>query len=150
MPSKNRSRRLLPELIELESVLRDLQLSRSSLTDLALLVGTDFNEGIPGIGPKKALSLVRKYGSMEAMPSEILAKAPANLREVRRIFLEPDVTDDYQLTYRRPDGEGMLGFLCQERGFSRERVRRVIRRLDAVRLPGHSSLANWMHGSNLS
>lgn len=150
MPSKNRSRRLLPELIELESVLRDLQLSRNSLIDLAVLVGTDFNEGIRGVGPKKALGLMKKYGSITAIPSEILAEAPPNLTRVRRIFLKPEVTDEYRLTYQRPDEEGMLGFLCQERGFSRERVRNVVRRLDAARMRDQSSLASWMSGSNPS
>ena len=147
MPSKNKSRRLLPEVIELESVLRDLGLSRSSLTDLAMLVGTDFNEGVRDIGPKKALGLMRKYGSIEAMPSDILAKAPANLREVRKIFLEPEVTGEYRLTHQRPNGEGMEEFLCQERGFSRERVRSVIRRLDAARMRDQSSLASWITDS---
>ena len=41
------------------------------LIDLAMLVETDFNEGIQGIGPKKALKLVRDFGSIENMPAEI-------------------------------------------------------------------------------
>ncbi|HYA22206.1 MAG TPA: flap structure-specific endonuclease, partial [Thermoproteota archaeon] len=137
-------RRLLPELIELRSVLEDLQLSRGSLVDLAMLVGTDFNEGVRGIGPKKALALVRRYGSIEAMPKDILAKAPPNLEQVREIFLRPDITDEYGLTFRRPDGEGLLGFLCRDRGFSPDRVRDAIKRLDAAERGSQSSLAAWM------
>ena len=147
LPSKGRSRPLLPELIELESVLQDLQLSRSSLIDLAILIGTDFNEGVRGIGPKRALGLVRKYGSIEAMPNEVLTRVPANFGEVRRIFSDPQVTGEYRLTYRRPDEEGLLEFLCQERGFLRERVRDVVKRIDAASLRDQSSLASWMSGS---
>ena len=144
LPSKGRSRRLLPELIELRSVLEDLQLSRSSLIDLAVLVGTDFNEGVRGIGPKKALSLMRRYGSIEAMPSDILDKVTASLKQVRKIFLEPEVTDEYGLSFRRPDEEGLLEFLCRDRGFSRERVQAIVKRINAANLRDQSSLASWM------
>jgi flap endonuclease-1 len=146
LPSKGRSRRLLPELIELRSVLEDLQLSRSSLIDLAVLVGTDFNEGVRGIGPKKALTLVRRYGSIEAMPGDVLAKVTANLEQVRKTFLEPEVTDEYGLTFRRPDEEGLLEFLCRDRGFSPEKVRAVVKRINAASLRDQSSLATWMSG----
>lgn len=147
LPSKRISRPLLPELIELGSVLEDLQLSRSSLIDLAILVGTDFNEGVRGIGPKKALGLVRKYGSMEAMPNEVLVEVAADLGEVRRIFLEPEVTDEYSLAFRRPDEQGLLEFLCQERGFSREKVQGVVKRINAAHSRDQSSLASWMSES---
>jgi flap endonuclease-1 len=144
LPSKGRSRRLLPELIELRLTLEALQLSRNSLIDLAVLVGTDFNEGIRGIGPKKALSLVRRYGSIEAMPSDILEKVTADLEQVRKIFLEPEVTNEYGLSFRRPDEEGLLKFLCRDRGFSPERVRAVVKRINAANLRDQSSLAVWM------
>jgi flap endonuclease-1 len=144
LPSRERSRRLLPELIELRSVLEGLQLSRNSLIDLAVLVGTDFNEGIRGIGPKKALSLVRRYGSIEAMPSDILEKVTADLEQVRRIFLEPEVTNEYGLSSRRPDEGGLLEFLCRDRGFSPERVQAVVKRINAANLRDQSSLAAWM------
>ena len=146
LPSKRRSRRLLPELIELKSVLEDLNLSRSSLVDLAVLVGTDFNEGIRGIGPKKALGLMREYGSIEAMPKHILDKVPSDLAQVRKIFLTPEVTDEYRLTFGRPDERGLLEFLCHDRGFSQDRVQAVIKRLSAAGSGGQSSLAAWVHG----
>ena len=42
-----------------------LGISREQLIDIAILVGTDYNEKMPGIGPKTALKLVKQYGSLE-------------------------------------------------------------------------------------
>jgi len=58
-----------PEIIEYEKVLNTLEIDSDQLICLAILVGTDFNPGgVRGIGPKKALALVKakKY------PVEIL------------------------------------------------------------------------------
>src|SRR5262249_28454850 len=51
LPSRGTFRPIEPELIDLERLLAALQITRPQLIDLALLVGTDFNEGIKGIGP---------------------------------------------------------------------------------------------------
>jgi len=56
LPSKGISRPLKPELIVLEEFLSEIGLTREQLIDLAILIGTDFNDGIKGIGPKTALS----------------------------------------------------------------------------------------------
>ena len=94
------------------------------MIDLALLVGTDFNEGVKGIGPKKALKLVQQYGRIEAMPREIRDSIgeTALLDDVRRIYMRPDVTDDFAVTAFDPDLDGIVHFLCDEREFGRDRV----------------------------
>ncbi|MCD6240643.1 flap endonuclease-1, partial [Candidatus Bathyarchaeota archaeon] len=62
LPSKGTFRPLYPELIELNEFLSKHGISHEQLVDLAILIGTDFNEGIKGIGPKKALKLIKTYG----------------------------------------------------------------------------------------
>ena len=62
LPAQRRSRPLVPELIKLSENLTLLGITREQLVDVAILVGTDFNQGIKGIGPKRALKLVRDYG----------------------------------------------------------------------------------------
>jgi hypothetical protein len=52
--------RIVPEVIEQESLLRAWGVTREQMVDLALLVGTDFNEGIKGIRPKTAPSRCRR------------------------------------------------------------------------------------------
>jgi flap endonuclease-1 len=91
------------------------------LVDLGLLVGTDFNEGVKGIGPKKALALVRKHGDLEAIVSAEGLEL-GDFQEVRKIFLEPLVTEEYRMEWREPDVQGVKSFLCREFDFSEERV----------------------------
>src|SRR5687767_3138806 len=52
LPSKGTFKPIVPETIELERLLHGWGITREGLVDLALLVGTDFNDGIKGIGPK--------------------------------------------------------------------------------------------------
>src|SRR5215510_15478296 len=75
LPSKASFRPLTPELIDSAGMLENYGITRAQLIDLAILVGTDFNDGIKGIGPKKALKLVQAFGSIENMPADIRAAA---------------------------------------------------------------------------
>ena len=71
LPSQGTFRPIVPETIVLERLLDGWGIDREGLVDLAILVGTDFNDGIKGIGPKKALELVQAHGRIEHMPDEI-------------------------------------------------------------------------------
>ena len=128
LPSKASFRPLTPELIDSSRMLEHYGINRAQLVDLAILVGTDFNDGIKGIGPKKALKLVRDFGSIENMPTEIRDIAGAEVSEIRDIFLHPEVTDNYSVTFASPDREGIIRFLCDEREFSKERVTAALER----------------------
>ena len=109
-------------------MLDQLGISRAQLVDLAILVGTDFNTGVKGIGPRKALELVQTHGAIELMPESIRTALDAPVAEIRRIYLEPAVTSDYSIEQRPPDHDGILRFLCDEREFSRERISAALER----------------------
>jgi flap endonuclease-1 len=144
LPSKGRARKLEPEIIELEDLLQGIGVTREQLIDLSILIGTDFNRGVRGIGPKTALKLIKSHGSIEGLPPEIVAKLPPDVDAIRRIYLEPDVTDKYSLEEGGLDKEGLYGFLCGERSFSRDRVETMVKRMRRAR--GQSSLSRWMEG----
>jgi len=128
LPSKGAFRPITPELIDLAAWLGTLGITREQLIDLALLVGTDFNAGIKGVGPKKALQLVRAHGRIEEMPAHIRDGLLPIAGEVRRLYMSPDVTDDFDLTPARPDIGGVVRFLCDERAFGRQRVEAALER----------------------
>ena len=136
LPSKGTFRPLEPEMLDLEAQLTRWAISRESLIDLALLVGTDFNAGVRGIGPKKALALVQRHERIEDMPAEI-QDAVGDVGAIRALYLQPNVTDDYRIEFTEPDRDGIIRFLCEERQFGRERVTAALGR--AFSDPNHPS-----------
>jgi len=145
LPSKGISRQLKPELIELSTFLIYRGINHEQLVDLAIMIGTDFNEGIKGIGPKTALKLIKRYGSLEGLPDELRAKTPRDLETLRNIFLRPEVTSQYSTLQQPVDDKGLLAFLCDERGFSKERVEVALKRLKQIsKRSRESDLGRWI------
>jgi flap endonuclease-1 len=128
IPRKNVYVEVVPEVIKLDQVLKELEVTREQLIDVAMLVGTDFNpDGVKGIGPKTALRLIKKHGSVEEAVTELEdAEFPAEPKRIRDIFLNPKVTDNYKLEWKAPNIDGVVEFLCRERDFSEDRVRKAL------------------------
>jgi flap endonuclease-1 len=145
LPGKDFYIAVTPEVIKLDKTLKELGLDRSQLVDIGILVGTDYNEGIKGIGPKKSLELVKKYGSIEKiMETEIGRKFEVDPAEVKKIFLEPDVSDDYELKGGEPNPEGIKSFLCDEHDFSEARVQAGIEKMvKGKTVRDQTSLEKW-------
>lgn len=129
LPSKQVARKLEPELIELGRVLAALGISRRQLVEIAVLSGTDFNRGVRGIGPRRAYKLIKTYGSLDRLPSDMRKALPENYPEVVELFLNPPVREDYSIEFREPDEEGLYRFLVEENSFSRKRAELVAERL---------------------
>jgi flap endonuclease-1 len=131
LPRKNVYIKIEPELLELEKVEKELSLTRGQLIDLGILVGTDYNpDGIKGIGPKTALKLIKEHGSIEAaLPHIKNPDFPHPVDEIKELFLNPRVTDDFILEWNKPDVAGMVGFLCAEHNFSQKRVLTAIEKM---------------------
>ena len=145
LPSKGTSRPLIPEIIELEQLLKALEISREQLIDLAILVGTDFNQGIKGVGPKTALKLIKKYGTLKNLPPEYQEQLPAETQDIRNLFLNPPVTDDFDLNFKGLNENGLRQFLCAERGFSPDRVDLAVKRMRGFYSQEKSSLTSWLN-----
>jgi flap endonuclease-1 len=132
-----------PEEIGLEPTLKSLGVTREQLVDMALLIGTDFNEGVKGIGPKKALNLIKKHGSLEPALAE-LGMDIESKDEVRRIFLEPSVLPAVTTEFRDPDADGIRAMLCDEFAFSRDRIDQALTKFaDARSTQKQRSLDSW-------
>ena len=138
---------VVPEIIELDQVLKELNITREQLIDVGILVGTDFNpEGVKGIGPKTALKLIKQHGNLEKLlPTLKEAEFPVEPQRIREIFLNPKVTDNYKLTWKEPDIEGVVNFLCRERDFSEKRVRKALKKMtEGLRkAKGKVTLETW-------
>lgn len=142
-----------PEEVRLEESLEHAGLSRELLVDAALLVGTDFNPGIKGIGPKKAIAMVQKNGGLEPL-LERLAADPASAQTaaeraiveqhealmdrdtIRGIFLRPETTRDVDLTPGRVDAATVKRIMVEAHSFSPERVEAALKRFGAAQEAG--------------
>jgi flap endonuclease-1 len=122
LPSQGTFRPITPELVDLHRMLDALEITRPQLIDLALLVGTDFHAGIKGVGPKKALALVKRHRAIEQMPAPIRDAFGSELERLRQLYIDADVRDDYDLATRRCDVDGIVRFMCDEHAFKRDRV----------------------------
>ncbi len=120
------------ELVQLRDLEEQQGISRAELIDLAILIGTDFNPGIKGIGAKRALKLIQKQRSIERLQAEGEIEPIEQYELVRAIFLHPEVNESYALTWRTPDAEKVKAFLCDEHDFSEERIQKVLEKLVAT------------------
>ncbi len=112
-----------PERIVLSCLLDRLEITREQLIEIGILVGTDFNPGIRGIGSKTAFKIVRN----STFESTIAEKQPDfDPGPIQEFFRNPPVTDEYSLAWRAPDVEGVVEMLCGRYDFSEDRVRSAL------------------------
>jgi flap endonuclease-1 len=129
---------VMPELIDLEQNLKRLGISRGQLVDIAILMGTDFNEGVKGIGPKSGVKLIKQSGSLERVLAELNIEKKflipeeiiSNYQQIREIFLNPQVTDVRELVWKKVDRKKVEKLLCEEHQFSFSRVDNVLKKYE--------------------
>jgi flap endonuclease-1 len=147
LPGKNVYIEVVPEIVELEQVLKECGINHEQLIDIGILIGTDFNpDGVKGLGPKTALKLIKEHGSLEnALLHLATAEFPVDPQKIREIFLNPKVTDNYKIEWREPDIEGVVNFICRERDFSEDRVRKALEKMQKgiTKLRGKTTLEKW-------
>lgn len=145
LPRRDAYVEIQPKLVELGTVLKGLSLSREQLVDVGILIGTDFNpDGVKGIGPKTAVKLIQENQNLE----NVMAKNPeiriSNLSNIRQVFLKPAVTENYSLKWSEPKVEEIVSFLCGERDFSEDRVRKALNKMSSnARPPKKDTLESY-------
>ena len=147
LPNKGVYVDVVPELVDLEKVLKECGITHEQLIDIGILIGTDFNpNGIKGLGPKTALKLIKQHGTLEkSLPHIKNAVFPHPPESIRDIFLHPNIRDDYELEWKAPDVEGIVNFLVREKDFTEERVRKALERMQqgAAKQKGKTTLEKW-------
>uniref|UniRef100_H3CB72 Flap endonuclease 1 n=1 Tax=Tetraodon nigroviridis TaxID=99883 RepID=H3CB72_TETNG len=111
-------------------ILQEIGLTNEQFIDLCILLGCDYCGTIKGIGPKRAIDLIKQHGCIE----EILENIDSNkhpspedwlYKEARGLFLNPEVVDcsTVELKWSQPDEDGLIQFMCNEKQFSEDRIR---------------------------
>jgi flap endonuclease-1 len=131
LPGKDVYISVEPEMVSFEDTLKALGLSQKQLIWLGILLGTDFNEGIKGVGPKTALKIASASKSIEEVEKQVEEKFKvgfeSNIREVEDLFLHPEVSEveksQLSAMFEAPyDRDGVIKFMCTEHGFSNDRI----------------------------
>ena len=146
VPGKQLYRDVKTEIIESGEFLDALGIDRQQLVDVCILMGTDFNAGIHGIGPKKGLKLIKDHGDIESVLAHIGQEIP-EYQQVRDIFLHGSYSDDYSVKPGSIDNNAVVEYMTGH-DFSESRVRSALDRIDASRKANkakrqQSSLDAW-------
>ncbi|KAI9742107.1 MAG: Elongation of fatty acids protein 2 [Cirrosporium novae-zelandiae] len=121
--------------IFLDKVLEGFDMDQKQFIDLCILLGCDYLDPIPKVGPNTAYKLIKEHGSLEKIV-EYIQNDPKKkysipedwpYEQARELFLNPDVRDasdpacDFK--WEAPDVDGLVKYLVQEKGFNEDRVR---------------------------
>ncbi len=141
LPKKNIYVNVEPERIVLSETLSALGLSREQLVWVGIMLGTDFNEGIKGIGPVTALKLAKQSKSLDDVVKKATEKTglefDTDVHAVEALFMNPEVEKPNGIpAYSMPEKEELLKFLCEEHDFGRERIEKFVEKLAEKRSKG--------------
>ena len=128
-----------PEIIELENVLNFLEINLDQLICLGILVGTDYNpKGVPGIGQKKALQIVKKYKqpilifkSVEEQIMNLSEEDRFDWKEIFELFHKPNVNTSF-FKFEKINEKKIRQILVNEHDFSDDRVQKQLERLREI------------------
>jgi flap endonuclease-1 len=86
-------------IIDLESILKNFNVTYDQFIDICIMCGCDYCENIPRVGNKSAFNLIKKYGSIEqVLPNlrNIPEDYEQKYKDSRRLFKEYQGTLDMQ------------------------------------------------------
>ena len=137
VPRQNRYVTVYPEIIHLKETLETHGISREQLVLIGLMEGTDFNEGVKGVGPKTGLKIVKEHDTLEKVKEHIKEKYDYEFEErigdVYRFFLEPPVEKEVgELKWGEADPEKVKELLVEKHDFSGERVSGPLERMSGI------------------
>jgi flap endonuclease-1 len=146
VPGRDQYKDVKTEIIDSKEFLETLNITREQLVDMCILIGTDFNPGVLGIGPKKGLKLIKDHGDLEGAMKHMSIEIPS-YQEIRDIFLHSTYTDCYSTSPSEIRREEVIEML-EGYDFSRERIENTLERIDASRKNTRSkrsqrSLDSW-------
>lgn len=121
-----------PELIELQRVLNSLQINHEQLICLGILCGTDYNPGgVKGIGPKKALDIVRTKKAPALIFKQFQDKLDFDWQEIFQLFKKPDVKPA-EIKFPKLDKERVKKILL-DHDFSEQRIDSALEKLEKAK-----------------
>ena len=148
-------REVFPQIIKLNEVLKELELSPEQLICLGILCGTDYNVGgVKGFGPKKSLKLIKEFGGGGEKGGESCGngieccekifdvlendekyskyEVEFNWKEIYDEIAEPRVEKDIELDFPKVNGDKIKEIMVEGHEFSEARIDSQLDKLDKV------------------
>ena len=117
--------------MNLDEILRKLDITYYEFVDLCILLGTKKCRSITGMGGKSAYKFIQQCSTIENILDKIVrGQKRFNLPKdydylgQRKLFLEPTVesVEGLELVWKMPDEDSLKQFLIADKGFSATRV----------------------------
>lgn len=149
VPRKNEYVDVEPEIISLQQTLSSAGLSREQLVLMGILVGTDFNEGVPKVGPKTALKIVQEKKTLCEVEKYLKEKYSyefeVDAAEIEALFLRPNAQHGLEIKSEGVQKGALQKLLCEEHDFSLQRVENTLNLLVAKEKEkgAQSKLGDW-------
>jgi len=134
VPRQDRYVMIEPEEINLKEMLSNLEIGQEQLIIIGILIGTDFNEGVKGVGPKTALKIVKEKKTLDEVVGYVKKKYDYDFevdpKDVMEIFLNPKGNPlPERFEWGGFDEGKIIEILVERHDFSDERVRKTIEEL---------------------
>ncbi len=128
---------VFPQLIELEKVLKELEINQEQLICLGILCGTDYNPGgVRGLGPKKSLKLVKEKKTKEEIFKSIEDSEKYEIdfdwEEIYNEIENPNVDENVEIIFPKIDKDKIKEILLGYE-FSESRIDNQLDKLDDLK-----------------
>ncbi len=143
--SSGKRKKVSTERIKLETVLEKLDITREQLIWLGMLVGTDFNDGVHGIGPKTGLKLVKKHESLEELleDEKVEWDSDNSPEKIFDFFMNPPV-EEAKFEFSDVQAKEIKRILVDKHDFSEDRVSSKIADLEKALEARQSGLNSFI------
>ncbi len=143
LPNKQVYVEVKPEIIELKDLFSNLGIDNEQLILIGLLIGTDFNPGVKGYGPLKALELVKKEKTAEKVKAAVNWDFVIPIEALLEFFKTPP-SEDMKIEKNKMDIEKLKKLLVDNHGFAEDRINSISEKLANLKKSSAASLNKFL------
>ncbi len=133
VPRQNTYITIEPEEIKLSECLDSVNITQEQLIHIGILVGTDFNEGVPRVGPKTALKVAKEHLTFDSIKKFVKEKYAYEFEDyietVILFFKSQEAVEKPTFRFTSPDDSSVIRLMCDEHDFSNDRIENVLANL---------------------
>ncbi len=134
IPGRNIYVDITPETINLQKSLDELKITREKLIWLSLMIGTDYNKGVNGIGPKKGYKIILESETIEDVYVKSKSDEGIELwRSIEEYFLNPEIVNEIPKFNINMNYDKIIEVMCKKNEFSIERTKGTLNKFKKIK-----------------